>query len=624
MALLGDMNVKIGADISELLSKVDAAKAKLNQLTETDQQLKASVNDLNSSLKQNETELGKTASQLRKLVDGGKGATLEAKKLRTEIAGLASNSATLTTKLAATKTQLASTTVQIKAQTIALKQAETAGGGFAKGASKAFSALRTLANIIPGIGIGGLVALISGPVIEAFEEWVGITNKTTEAQKKLKESLENVFDAPAKEAAGVISLIAVLKSETETRERKLAAIRDLQKINPEVFGQLKLEEGVVKGLDSAYQKYLESLKTVIAAKILQAKLEDKVTQLLKLQGIEESTIGKNIEAGLQRLAKQQGNIAVLDGLQKTTKKTAGGIVTLNNDIADLEKRLTELSKGVKLDPFKPPDGPAKEKIKKVAIEYTETLQHALRELFEKGFQRPIDPFASLDSKGKIDTIKKLFPTEEIIAAGKVLNDNQLKLERTAQFVTDTLAPVFENLFSSIASGSENAFEAFGHAITGLLQKLAVAVAKAAALAAIMSLIIPVSKGGLGFSALFNKFLGFAEGGEVKGKGTSKSDSILARLSAGEYVLKADTVKRIGVSNLDKLNKGGAPSFTNFLGGKIPHLASGGFISPAMASNILSGSIGGGQSIQVFGRIEAQGDKLVTIIDRATARINRNS
>lgn len=46
---------------------------------------------------------------------------------------------------------------------------------------------------------------------------------------------------------------------------------------------------------------------------------------------------------------------------------------------------------------------------------------------------------------------------------------------------------------------------------------------------------------------------FAKGGYVQGAGTSTSDSIPARLSNGEYVIKATSVKSLGVDFLDRLN-----------------------------------------------------------------------
>lgn len=48
-------------------------------------------------------------------------------------------------------------------------------------------------------------------------------------------------------------------------------------------------------------------------------------------------------------------------------------------------------------------------------------------------------------------------------------------------------------------------------------------------------------------------IGFASGGFIKGAGTSKSDSIPAMLSNGEYVLNASAVKRIGVPRLNAMN-----------------------------------------------------------------------
>jgi len=49
---------------------------------------------------------------------------------------------------------------------------------------------------------------------------------------------------------------------------------------------------------------------------------------------------------------------------------------------------------------------------------------------------------------------------------------------------------------------------------------------------------------------------FAEGGYVSGPGTSTSDSIPAQLSNGEFVLKASTVKKLGVGLLNSLNSSG--------------------------------------------------------------------
>jgi len=55
---------------------------------------------------------------------------------------------------------------------------------------------------------------------------------------------------------------------------------------------------------------------------------------------------------------------------------------------------------------------------------------------------------------------------------------------------------------------------------------------------------------------YKKRLGFAGGGFVRGSGTGTSDSIPAMLSNGEFVVKADSVRKIGLDRLNLLNQTG--------------------------------------------------------------------
>lgn len=67
---------------------------------------------------------------------------------------------------------------------------------------------------------------------------------------------------------------------------------------------------------------------------------------------------------------------------------------------------------------------------------------------------------------------------------------------------------------------------------------------------------------------------YATGGYISGPGTSTSDSIPAMLSNGEYVIKADAVKRMGVNYLNAINNG---NFTKVRTG-VHHYAQGGLVS----------------------------------------------
>ncbi|MGL5630858.1 MAG: hypothetical protein ACRDD3_00740, partial [Azovibrio sp.] len=112
-------------------------------------------------------------------------------------------------------------------------------------------------------------------------------------------------------------------------------------------------------------------------------------------------------------------------------------------------------------------------------------------------------------------------------------------------------------------------------------------AKAGAGAAASQASIPIVGPGLAVAAmgamvvavmaLLGNMKKFAMGGVVTGPGTSTSDSIPARLSAGEYVVRAAAVRRVGVAFLDALNglavgprfKGGALAFA--AGGLVPEV-----------------------------------------------------
>jgi hypothetical protein len=94
--------------------------------------------------------------------------------------------------------------------------------------------------------------------------------------------------------------------------------------------------------------------------------------------------------------------------------------------------------------------------------------------------------------------------------------------------------------------------------------------------------------------------GFAAGGHVRGAGGPKTDSILAYLSDGEFVLQAAAVKRLGVDFLNALNQGAISmnslrgfSVGGFADGlnrsmsqlAIPRLATGGLAKLAPASGL---------------------------------------
>jgi hypothetical protein len=108
---------------------------------------------------------------------------------------------------------------------------------------------------------------------------------------------------------------------------------------------------------------------------------------------------------------------------------------------------------------------------------------------------------------------------------------------------------FEDMFVSMAQGAKTAKDAFMDFARSVLAAIQRILAQRLA----EQLFAGMSAGSGGGFASFAKWLGFADGGYVTGPGTSTSDSIPARLSAGEYVIRAEAVRRFGVAFLDAIN-----------------------------------------------------------------------
>lgn len=132
-----------------------------------------------------------------------------------------------------------------------------------------------------------------------------------------------------------------------------------------------------------------------------------------------------------------------------------------------------------------------------------------------------------------------------------LEQQQRQLQEISGMVADGLTDVF----MGVVSGAKNAEQAIGQ----LLQQLGRLLVNRA-----FTMLLDGSPGGGGGLL---KILGFAAGGQVRGPGTGTSDSILARLSDGEFVVNAKAAKQYR-GLLEAIN-----------GGDLPRFARGGLVSP---------------------------------------------
>lgn len=165
-------------------------------------------------------------------------------------------------------------------------------------------------------------------------------------------------------------------------------------------------------------------------------------------------------------------------------------------------------------------------------------------------------------------------------------------------IIDALRNGIGGLFSSLIQGSESVVGAIRNMAANILQQIAQLAANEL-LRSLFSSGIFQTGGALGFL----KGLHFAEGGHIAGAGTGVSDSIPILASHGEYMIKAATVRNLGVPFLNWLNNGG--SLSRMMRG----FAAGGAISAAGSS----ADAGAGESSS------NGGVRIINVIDPALVR-----
>ena len=127
----------------------------------------------------------------------------------------------------------------------------------------------------------------------------------------------------------------------------------------------------------------------------------------------------------------------------------------------------------------------------------------------------------------------------------------------------SLTSGFTNRFANLTSGTKSVGDSFKTLAASVVSSLAQVAAQMLATLLIKKLLGSDEESGGGggggagglLGGLLGAFGGHAEGGLIKGPGGPKADAIPARLSAGEYIVKADAVSAFGVHNLEAINRG---------------------------------------------------------------------
>ena len=147
-------------------------------------------------------------------------------------------------------------------------------------------------------------------------------------------------------------------------------------------------------------------------------------------------------------------------------------------------------------------------------------------------------------------------TERTYGAGAIkgIKDYYNSISNNAKNATDFVAGAFGGLERSMSDFFFTGKLDFGGFVDAIKRGLADLAAKA---------LITV---GMNFLGKVFPNLAFADGGMVPGSGGPRADNILARVSSGEYVIKASSVSKFGSGFFDALNAGQMPNMGGGGGG----------------------------------------------------------
>lgn len=230
--------------------------------------------------------------------------------------------------------------------------------------------------------------------------------------------------------------------------------------------------------------------------------------------------------------------------------------------------------------------------------------------FTDGIKGLKDSFTSIFS-GNIDMepVKKPFKElkEETEKADEELKKARESAEATARAMEGAIVSSATNGFMAMIEGTKSVADAFKDMAKQVLNDLIRIMIQAQITQAIM---------GAGFTSGAGGIQGFASGGYVHGAGSSTSDSIPARLSNGEFVVRASSVDKVGVGFLNYINSLG--SKTSKI--KMPNeFANGGVVSSS-SSQIGVEIINNGSGKEVT---EASYDPKTMVVSVVLEDLNKN-
>ncbi|WP_145859045.1 hypothetical protein [Pedobacter suwonensis] len=161
--------------------------------------------------------------------------------------------------------------------------------------TKVFPALKYIENILPGIGVSGLLAFAIDPIMDYLSAlWEG-----KDALDTLKISAENLNEVRKKSSEALYTeqsnlqvLLDVARNENVSKDLRAEALNKINRISPEHLGNITLETIKTKEATAAINLYVDALKRQSVEKAISEKRQDLVKSRIDLKQDYEDAIEK--------------------------------------------------------------------------------------------------------------------------------------------------------------------------------------------------------------------------------------------------------------------------------------------------------------------------------------------
>ena len=222
---------------------------------------------------------------------------------------------------------------------------------FTRGLSGAWSTVRQLAYILPGLGVAGILGFAVEPITN-YVKSLGFVKQLLGEVKTSQQELNDVNVTAKKnaieETVNLKSLLEIAKDTSLSYKDRLIAVKELQKTYPSYFDNLSTEKILAGDTALAEKELTEAILSRAKAQAATSKITENQSKIIDLEE-------KRLDV-TKRLSAAQAQVASAEKIRNSGATIGGSIagtydvafVAINkvaeatSDLADIDKEINDL------------------------------------------------------------------------------------------------------------------------------------------------------------------------------------------------------------------------------------------------------------------------------------------